>query len=71
MTVKMLGLISSCDECPHKSYYSGGRNWCVKAQAVLPFRMRGNPLPSIPDWCPLPDYPAAMIQRDRDKAMTE
>ncbi len=69
MTVKVLALIRSCAECPNKSYYSGGRSECTKAGALLPMATRTGPTPPpIPDWCPLADYPAAAMQRERDRA---
>lgn len=62
--MKVVGLVSQCDECPNKSYYSGGSYNCSKANALLPWEP-GRAL--VPEWCPLPDYPAAAMSRITDE----
>lgn len=60
--MKVVALVSSCVECPHRHYYSGGRHECGKAEALLPYARDG-----IPAWCPLPEYPAAEMTRLADE----
>jgi hypothetical protein len=55
MPVKILGLVRSCMECPHRQYYSGGVYECAKLQQPL---IAGE---AMPVWCPLPDHPAEHI----------
>lgn len=52
--MKVLQLIGACQDCPKRSYYSGGRHECTAANQVLPY----NEGHRIPSWCPLADYPA-------------
>jgi hypothetical protein len=55
MPVKILGLVRSCTECPHRQYYSGGVYECAKLQQPL------TPGEAMPMWCPLSDHPAVHI----------
>jgi hypothetical protein len=55
MPVKILALVHSCIECPHRQYYSGGVYECAKLQQPL---IAGE---TMPVWCPLSDHPAAHI----------
>ncbi|PZU87880.1 MAG: hypothetical protein DI527_18085 [Chelatococcus sp.] len=63
--MKVLQLVQGCATCPRKSYYSGGRSECTEAGAVLPpiDSLNGRPV----DWCPLPEYPAAAMERLREE----
>jgi hypothetical protein len=62
--MKFLDLVSCCDECLYKSYYSGGRSECTKTRTLLPF----NEGHTIPDWCPLPDYPSNAMAKQAAEA---
>jgi hypothetical protein len=62
--MKFLDLVSCCDECLYKSYYSGGRSECTKTRTILPF----NEGHTIPDWCPLPDYPSNAMAKQAAEA---
>jgi hypothetical protein len=62
--MKFLQLVSCCNECLHKSYYSGGRSECTKTRTILPF----NEGHTIPEWCPLPDYPSDAMAKQAEEA---
>lgn len=62
MAKKVLQLVASCDDCPNKSYYSGGRSECTEVQTILPH----NEGHKIPEWCPLVDYPSDAMERQRE-----
>jgi len=65
MPKKVLALIGSCKECPNRSYYSGGVHECTKARTMLARDQEE----TIPEWCPLTDYPSDAIEairRERD-----
>lgn len=66
MAKKVLQLVTSCDDCPNKSYYSGGRSECTAAQTLLPF----NEGHRIPEWCPLIDYPSDAMERQQETIRT-
>jgi hypothetical protein len=66
MGKKVIGLVSSCKECPNRAYYSAGIYECTKVDARLPY----NEEDKIPTWCPLSDYPASAIV-DRDNTIRE
>ena len=55
MSVKILALVKSCAECPHKQYYSGSVYECSMVQQKLVADV------AMPFWCPLPDHPAVHI----------
>jgi hypothetical protein len=59
---KVLQLVTCCDDCPRKSYYSGGRSECTEAGTILPF----NEGHTIPEWCPLTAYPSDAVERRED-----
>lgn len=63
MTKKVLQLIGCCNDCPRKSYYSGGRSECSETRTLLPF----NEGHSIPGWCPLTNYPSALMEKQREQ----
>ncbi len=63
MTKKVLKLVGACDDCPNKSYYSGGRSECTATGTILPY----NEGHRIPGWCPLTDYPSTMMERQRER----
>ena len=52
---KILGVVKTCRECPHRRYYSAGAYDCEKAGARLPDTA------DIPEWCPLANHPAYRI----------
>lgn len=47
-------MVSTCIECQHRVYNSGGQYDCGKIQAPLVNEQ------AIPAWCPLPPYPAQL-----------
>ena len=53
---KILDIIQSCKDCPHRHYYSGGVYECSKVGEQLV------PGVLIPRWCPLPEHPAHHIR---------
>ena len=53
---KIIGLANTCRECPHRRYESGGVYRCEKVGVDLDASC------AIPDWCPLPNYPAQSAQ---------
>lgn len=52
---RIVAQVSSCKECPHYAYYSGGMYECRKADAPV----RDSSI--IAPFCPLPEYPARII----------
>ena len=54
MTLKITGTTKNCRECPNRVYYSGGVYECTAAGDV---QIKPSETDTIPDWCPLPDYP--------------
>ncbi len=53
--VRILALVKTCRECPHRTYSSGGRYECREIRRPLDEQeARG-----IPWFCPLPRYPEA------------
>lgn len=63
MAKKILQLVTCCDDCPRKSYYSGGRSECTEAGTILPY----NEGHRIPEWCPLVNYPSDAMERMRER----
>lgn len=63
MVKKVLQLVQSCNDCPRKVYYSGGRSQCTEADTLLPHG-EGD---SIPDWCPLSAYPSDAMERQQER----
>lgn len=58
--MKIVQSVSTCKDCPHRHYYSGGVYECGKVGAA--------PLPNdcgIPDWCPLPNDAAQIAAQAR------
>lgn len=53
---KIIGLASTCRDCPNRRYESGGVYHCEKVNLCLQANCE------IPDWCPLPNYPAQAAQ---------
>lgn len=66
MAKKVLQLIECCNDCPNKSYYSGGAYECAKVGTILPH----NEGHRAPGWCPLTEYPSDMV-RERDLTIAE
>lgn len=52
---KVLGLVSSCGECPNCDYNSGGASQC----RLIGERIRDKTI--VAPFCPLPDYPSRSI----------
>lgn len=48
---KIVQLVNTCRQCPNRVYNSGGIYECVKVDSPLLDD-------GIPEWCPLPNYPA-------------
>ena len=59
--MKVIGLTGSCMDCPKRHYYSAGRHECSAAREMIPTDTIERR--SVPGWCPLPDYPAAEMNR--------
>ena len=55
MSNKILDRITSCGECPHYVYYSGGVHNCRLVDEVVRDKSRVAP------FCPLADYPSRVI----------
>lgn len=62
MAKKIVQLVGCCNDCPNKSYYSGGRSMCNEADTLLPH----NEGHQIPEWCPLADYPSSAMEKQRE-----
>jgi len=54
--MKIVDTTNSCRTCSHKMYFSGGQYECTKLNKII------NDISTIPNWCPLPEYPAQVIQ---------
>ncbi|MDP2769456.1 MAG: hypothetical protein Q8O81_06445, partial [Giesbergeria sp.] len=67
MTIKVTGTTDSCGKCPNYGYYSGGAYECRLVELVVHDKTVVDP------FCPLPDYPAAIIagQQMTIKALRE
>jgi hypothetical protein len=63
MKIKVLQLVSCCNDCPRKSYYSGGRSECTEAHTILPL----NEGHTMPAWCPLIDYPSVAMAKQAER----
>lgn len=57
MTQKILTLVSSCEQCPRYKYGTGGGYECREVGEIV--RDKGELAP----FCPLPDYPSAVIAK--------
>jgi|GEM_PF-1653471 len=57
MPPKVLGTVSSCRECPNRTYASGGQYECSLVREVIP---KGTET-KVASFCPLPDFPSGKI----------
>ncbi|HVM58800.1 MAG TPA: hypothetical protein VMT80_00485 [Candidatus Paceibacterota bacterium] len=55
MTLKVLGTVASCGECPNYGYYSGNAHECKLVEHVVVDKNR------IAPFCPLADFPSKLL----------
>ena len=55
MSLKIIGLVSKCEDCPNYRYYSGGKYICSLTGQIVPDK------DIIPLFCPLKNFPSDII----------